>query len=50
MTWNPWWRFEPWQARRKAIPSALRDPDPTSSAGPPGIRLRALAGQVNVAR
>jgi endonuclease/exonuclease/phosphatase family metal-dependent hydrolase len=28
VTWNLWWRFGPWQARQKAILTALRELDP----------------------
>ncbi|MGP3991887.1 endonuclease/exonuclease/phosphatase family protein [Streptomyces sp. 3N207] len=28
LTWNVWWRFGPWEERRKAILTALRDLQP----------------------
>jgi endonuclease/exonuclease/phosphatase family metal-dependent hydrolase len=28
VTWNLWWRFGPWQARQKAVLTALRELDP----------------------
>src|SRR3712207_6527036 len=28
MTWNLWWRFGPWEARRKAILEVLREVSP----------------------